>query len=295
MYSVATGGTANRVYKDSMFRDLFSMPENALSLYNTLNGSNYDDPSLVEITTLKDVMYLNIKNDVSFLIKDDLVLWEHQSSYNPNMPLRGLLYFGRLYSEWIERDRARLYSSSLLLLSRPRFAAFYNGVSDRPAHEVLRLSEAFLQGGNSKKEPCLEVVVDMYNVNEGASLELEESCEALAGYAHFVAQVREGRDNGLTPEAAVDMATERCIADGVLSAYLTSRRAEVKDMFLTEYDQELHERVLREEGRAEGREEMREEMLARVSALVRSGALDIDTACSGFSLSRDELAPLVRD
>lgn len=294
MDDVRNGTTAKRGHKDSMFRDLFRIPEHALSLYNALNGTSYDSPGDLEITTLEDVIYLNMKNDVSFLIGDELVLWEHQSTYNPNMPLRGLQYFARLYSAWVDaHDGHDLYGTKLIPLPRARYVVFYIGRCRRRQHEVLRLSDAFPHAEATDGGTALEVVAEVYNINEDMLGDLGEACSVLAGYAHFVALVRRARENGRTLDQAVDEAMASCIAEGVLEEYLRKRRAEVKDMFLTEYDQERHERCLLEEGRREGREEgqseSRKRFLDRAAGLVRAGELTLADAARIFGFAEEDI------
>ena len=117
----------NKKYKDTVFRKLFGENKgNALSLYNAVNHTSYTDPDDLEYTTLEDVIYMKYKNDVSFLVDKTLSLYEHQSSYNPNMPLRGFLYYADLYRKLIHRSE-RLYSKHLLKIPRPHYIVFYNG------------------------------------------------------------------------------------------------------------------------------------------------------------------------
>lgn len=133
--------SANRSHKDTVFRDLFGTQEhkaNTLSLYNALSGKNYDDPDLLEFTTLDDVLYMSVKNDISFLIDDTMILWEHQSTHNPNMPLRGLTYFARLYTAWVERQDRSIYGHTLIELPTPRYFVFFVGEEDRPDKETMR-------------------------------------------------------------------------------------------------------------------------------------------------------------
>ena len=232
---------ANRNHKDTVFRDLFGTEENranALSLYNALRGTSYDDPSELEITTLGNVIYMGVKNDVSFLIGDETVLWEHQSTYNPNMPLRGLSYFAHLYTKWVEEKGYSAYDYRRIPLPRPRYAVFYIGREERPDCEVVRLSDAFMSEDAGDRQDALEVTATVYNVNEGHNEGLASACSALAGYARLVATIREGRSRGMGADDAVDWAIRRCIDDGVLADYLSRRRAEVKDMLLTEFDME---------------------------------------------------------
>lgn len=281
---------AKRDHKDTLFRDLFKDPEHALSLYNALNGTAYDNPDDLEVTTLEDVIYINMKNDVSFLIGGELVLWEHQSTYNPNMPLRGLQYFARLYSAWVDSyDQYDLYGKQLIPLPRARYIVFYNGEDERPQRECMRLSGAFPQKGAAAPGESLEVVAEVYNINEDMLGGLGEACPVLAGYAHFIALVRRARDNGCTLSLAVDEAVETCIDEGVLVGYLRRHRAEVKDMFLTEYDQERHERCLREEGRKEGQSESRKRFLDRAVGLVRAGELTLADAARIFGFAEEDI------
>lgn len=308
-----------RTFKDSVFCDLFGSEErkeNALSLYNALNKTSYDDPESLELTTIGNVIYMRVKNDVSFLIGNEQVLWEHQSTHNPNMPLRGLLYFARLYESWVHKNEKDIFSGTRINLPRPAYVVFYIGAEDRPEREVLRLSDSFMTTDADDEEPVLEVLATVININEGKNRELADACKVLADYAHFIALVREERENGRGSSDAVDNAIERCISEGCLADYLGRRRAEVKDLLLTEFDQELHDRTLREEGRAEGREEgrvegheegfkegrvegreegraeNREEMLKKLSALVVSGELSVERLTATFGLSEEEVMRL---
>ena len=87
----------NRQYKDRLFKLIFRDKKDLLQLYNAVNNTEYDNPEDIEVNTLEDVIYMGMKNDVSFLLTDILNLYEHQSTFNPNLPLRGLLYFARLF------------------------------------------------------------------------------------------------------------------------------------------------------------------------------------------------------
>ena len=273
--------TVTRAYKDTVFKDLFGSEERkeyTLSLYNALAGTDYDDPSILELTTLSDVIYLNVRNDVSFLISDETVLWEHQSTRNPNMPLRGLIYFGRLFARYVEERGLNVYGSRLVHLPTPRFVVFYNGVGNAPAEGLLRLSDSFASEGD------VEVRARVVDINAGSGAEALERCEPLAGYAELVARVRK---NGATMEfgKAVDTAVSSCIQDGVLSGYLTPRRAEVKDMFMTEYDEDRVHEWYREEGREEGREEA---TLKSVSAIMKSMGLSAEQAMDALDVSQGD-------
>ncbi len=201
---------ANRKVKDSVFRDLFGSPErkeNALSLYNAINDSSYDDPSQLELTTIEGVIYMGHKNDVSFLLEDELVLWEHQSTFNPNMPLRSLSYFASLYDKYLAKLKLDAYGTRLITLPTPRYFVFYNGTANRPSKETLRLSNAFRNGPGD-----LEVMATVLNINEGFNRQIMEACDALRGYAHLVSLIRSfGATMNL--DDAIHAAVQQCIAD----------------------------------------------------------------------------------
>lgn len=174
------GIAANREYKDRLFTFIFGKEENRpylLQLYNALNGTSYTDPSELEITTLQDVIYIRQKNDISFLLDSELSLYEQQSSYNPNMPLRGLMYFSALYRQFLSRQGTDLYSSSLVKIPSPRYVVFYNGLRELPDVSKLRLSDAFEIPNESGE---FEWTATVYNVNAGAEFrhygELRSAC-----------------------------------------------------------------------------------------------------------------------
>ena len=151
-----------RTYKDSLFRMIFQDRAALLSLYNAINGSHYEDLQGLKITTLEDVIYLGWKNDVSFLIQDVLNLYEHQSTWNPNMPLRGLFYISSLYQGYVKENDLDLYSSALLKLPVPRCIVFYNGTHQEPDQMELRLSDSFIK---KEEDPCIECTVLILNIN----------------------------------------------------------------------------------------------------------------------------------
>ena len=177
--------TANRKYKDTVFRMLFSDKVNLLSLYNAVNDSNYTDPNQLEIVTLENAVYMGMKNDLSFLIDTSLFLYEHQSTYNPNMPLRDLFYISSEYQKLV--DKKTLYSSQLQKIPAPSFIVFYNGTERQEDSWVNYLSEAF---ETSPDEPNLELKVITLNINEGHNPKLMEQCQTLREYAQYVAKVR---------------------------------------------------------------------------------------------------------
>lgn len=256
----------NRKYKERLFLRVFRDRKDLLSLYNAVNGTSYTDSEQLEITTIEDVIYMGFKNDVSFMIGNVLNLWEHQSSYNPNMPIRGLSYFSRLYQKYIEQHGINIYSSRLKELPDARYIVFYNGRKEEPDRTELRLSDAFTRrqmtslksgakGEPANQESCLEVKAIMLNINYGKNRELMEQCQRLKEYAQFIAQIRELQDTGIPVEEAVESAIDYCIRQGILEDILSEHRAEVIAVFLTEYDAQAHMEMEREEWTQKGREE----------------------------------------
>ncbi len=239
----------NRNYKDTLFRMVFREKKELLSLYNAINGTHYEDPEELTITTIENALYMGFKNDVSFIIEDVMNLYEGQSSWNPNMPLRGLFYISSLYQGYLKRNHLDLYSSVQLKLPMPQYIVFYNGSKEEPDRQVLRLSDSFTKNG---KEACLECTAIVLNINYGRNKELLNTCSKLHDYACFVSKVREYLKEGLVLAEAVDRAVLYCIENDVLKELLEVHRTEVKQVILEEYDEELHMKTLYEEGMAAG-------------------------------------------
>ena len=166
-----------RNFKDSLFRLVFHGKEELLSLYNAVNGSSYTNADDLEINTLEDVVYMGMKNDVSFLFAHYLNLYEAQSTSNPNMPLRGTIYFGDLLKGWIESNHLDMYSEKQIMIPKPKFLVFYNGLKKEPERRILRLSDSF-EGGQDE-EAALECTAIMLNINYGYNQKLMEKCQTL--------------------------------------------------------------------------------------------------------------------
>ncbi len=241
---------AVRNYKDTVFRMLFSDRKNLLSLYNAVNQKAYQNPDDLEIVTLENAIYMGMKNDLAFIIDTNLYLYEHQSTYNPNIPLRDLFYICNEYQKLV--DKKSLYSSGLIKIPAPNFIEFYNGsqvISDKTEH---RLSSSFehLSG-----EPRLELIVTVLNINDGHNSELMHHCDTLREYSQYVARVRSYAATAPLDQA-VQRAVDECIQEGILADFLSRNRAEVISMSIFEYDKELEEKKLRkaeyEAGFAEG-------------------------------------------
>ena len=273
--------TTNRNYKDTVFRMLFSDRKNLLSLYNAVNQSNYKNPEDLKIVTLENAIYMGIKNDLAFIMDTNLYLYEHQSTYNPNMPLRDLFYICSEYQKLV--DKKSLFSSTLQKIPAPNFIEFYNGSTVISDCTELRLSSAFecLTG-----EPKLELIVTVLNVNEGHNADLMQHCSMLKEYAQYVARVRHYASD-MPLNQAVKRAVDECIREGILAEFLARNRNEVISMSIFEYDKELEEKKLRkaeyEYGFAEGEKHAAIETAKRMLK-TNNFSLEEIAAFSGVSL-----------
>ena len=242
--------TANRKYKDTVFRKLFSDRKNLLSLYNAINGTAYMDASQLKIVTLDNAIYMGMKNDLAFIINTNLFLYEHQSTYNPNMPLRDLFYISGEYQKLV--DLKSLYTSTRLRIPTPNFIVFYNGTEKNEDRWVEYLSESY---ENMSGEPNLELKVIILNINVGHNKKLMEECQTLREYAQYVAKVRRYSEE-MELNTAVECAVSESIQEGILKEFLQKNRAEVIAMSIFEYNEEEEKRKLRkaeyEAGMAEG-------------------------------------------
>ena len=236
---------ANRKYKDSVFVDLFSedekAKENFLSLYNALHDTDLDLSCPVENIRLDNVMYMNIINDVSCLVDDKIIiLAEHQSTINENMPLRFLQYIGRLY-EKLQAPSDR-YLRKLSKIPTPEFYVFYNGLDDYPEITILKLSDAFITKPDSLP---LELEVKIYNINKSKGAEVLSRCKTLDEYSLFIEEVRSQIQ--LDPENGFTNAVKICIEKGILKEYLQRKSREVINMLIAEYDYDTDIAVQRKE------------------------------------------------
>lgn len=240
---------ANRNYKSSIFELIFQGKKELLELYNAINGTTYQNPEDLEINTLENALYISMKNDLSFVLDLRLNLYEHQSTINPNMPLRDLLYVSNIYSGMI--DERKIYNKKLIRIPTPQFIVFYNGVEDQPERQELKLSNAYTVKG---EKIALELKVLVLNVNLGKNEALMDACKSLKDYAIYVDKVRQYRKR-MSLEDAIDQAAEECIEEGVMTEFLNRNRKKVKELSILEYTAEQAIAYSWEDGREEGREE----------------------------------------
>ena len=229
----------NREYKSSLFTYMLSHKEYALQVYNVLNNSNYTNPEDVEITTLENVVFINIKNDVSFVLDNIFNLYEHQSTYNPNMPLRSLFYVSDSYDRMIKERNLNIYGSKLINIPTPKCVVFYNGEKEYPDKMILNLSDAF---ENKSTESDIELRVTMLNINYSHNKELLDKCEVLRGYSLYNEKFREyNKLEEVNKTEAANKALDYCIEHNVLADFFKKRRNEVVGMIL-EYTAEQAEK-----------------------------------------------------
>ena len=268
--AVAIPASGKRNYKDLVFRKIFHDKEKLLSLYNALNHSQYEDPELLHITTLENAVYLSLQNDLSFVVDFDLWFFEHQSTLNPNMPYRFLLYLASEYSKLNTDDL--LYSNKLQMLDTPHFVVFYNGTDPLPEYSTLKLSSAYR---NKEEAPQLELQVQVININLGFNAELMDACQILKEYAQFVAEVRK-QAKVYPNRQAIVQAVDVCIKKDILKEFLLENKKEVIDMVFFEYDAEAEKRVIYRDGVEEGR------------------AKSIVQLCKTFGMSKEDITYRLR-
>ena len=248
--------TINRTYKDRLFKIIFEDKKELLSLYNALTGKNYQNPDELEINTIDDVIYMHLKNDMPFILDDWQNLFEQQSTFNPNQPLRGFFYFADLYK--VKYFGKKIYSTRLLKIPTPQYIVFYNGTTSMPDRKELRLSDAFQQ---PTAQPDIEVVAHMLNINYGHNKELMERCRKLKEYAQFIDIIRHYlRENKQwSNEQAISKAIDDCIQNNILRDILQKERLRVMASILSEFDEVGYKEMIRQEAYEDAYEEAYEE------------------------------------
>ena len=240
--------TVNREYKSSIFAMLFQDKAKLLELYNAISSTEFTDPDLLKIVTLENAIYMGLKNDLSFLVLEiRLYLYEHQSTPNPNMPLRDLLYVADEFSD-LTKDM-NLYGSRKIRIPAPHFFIFYNGEEERPDRDVLKLSDLYYE---KEEDPSLELKAIALNINKGHNPELMETCQTLREYAEYTDRVRQYAKE-MPLEEAVERAITECIREGILEDFLKKNRAEAMKVSIYEYDAQKHIEMEREDSYQAGR------------------------------------------
>ena len=240
-----------RTYKDSVFVTIFHEKAKLIELYNALFDTNYDESAPIDIVTIKDVLFRTLKNDVAFVLGGRfVVLVEHQSSINENMPLRDLMYISTVLKRMI--DTTRLYREKRLMIPRPSFVVLYNGTKDFPAYRELRLSDSFLGEKEKDEEDALQLIVKVYNINTEKNSEVLGRCETLRQYSRFVEIMRSYKeDSELTNDVIVEV-LDKCRKEGVLTEFLDKYGTEIVEMLFKELTREEDLEISRLDGYEEG-------------------------------------------
>ena len=280
----------NREHKDRLFRLIFADEKNkanTLALYNALNDSSYENEEELEITTLEDVIYIRMKNDLSFVIADSMNMYEQQASHNPNMPLRGFLYFASLYEKFLSKNKLSLHVKTLVKVPAPSYIVFYNGTENRPAVEELFLSDAFQK---PIKQGSFEWTAQVINLNHEGNRELLEKCKPLRDYTMLVSRIQKYQKT-MSQKEAVDKAVSECIREGILSEFLSAHRVEVLQVYLAEVDEEVLRKNLKEEGYNEGFEDGELSVINRLIETKVKAGKSVEQIAVEIELSVDEVLP----
>lgn len=256
--------TINKKYKDRLFCSIFKEKKKLLSLYNAINGTNYNNEDALTVTTLDNAIYMTMKNDVSFLIYGILNLYEHQSTWNPNMPLRDFLYIANQIKKIIDEKKADVYGSKLVTIPTPQAIVFYNGLEKHPERQILKLSDSF---ENKEKKGCMEFECLVLNINYGNNKDVLKKCKSLMDYSILIDKIRTYEKQIPIFEEAVEHAIKECINENVLAEYLRTNQSEVKNLILSEYDEQQHieneKRWSFEEGLEEGLKQTRKNLISK--------------------------------
>ncbi|MCI9353900.1 MAG: hypothetical protein HFE58_03720 [Firmicutes bacterium] len=290
----------NRKYKDSLFTRLFSEEEQLRQLYNVLKGTNYGTDTKIEVITLDDVLFMGRKNDICFKIDHQIVvLLEHQSTINENMPLRFLIYVAREYERLI--DNKALYKTTLIKIPTPEFYVLYNGIRKYPNEKILKLSDAFITDIHNTK---LELEVKVININYEQNQPFLQQCHRLQEYSYFIFEVKQNQKKGMSFECAVKNAIKSCIKQNIMAKFLQINGSEVLNMLMTEFDIDVAREAWLEEGEQKGIKigeqkgikigEQRGELKKQQEIAKKLiGVLDIEVIAEKTGLSIEEVKKLI--
>ena len=272
-----------RTYKDRVFRLLFKEKSRLLELYNALNNTSYTSEENLVVNTLENAIFMKMKNDVSFIIDCDMCLYEHQSTYCPNMPLRGFLYFADLLK--IHIKDADLSVPKRIMIPVPEYIVFYNGTERKEEEFTQRLSDSF----EDQREGCMELTVRTININYGHNRELMKKCKPLADYSYFIATIRRNLESQPIQQA-VKEAVETCIKQNILRDFLIEQKAEVIAMSIYEYNEDYVKKTLYQEGYDLGKTDgvtlgQNEMLLKNVDSVMKNLHIDLEQACRTLNIS----------
>ena len=238
----------NRKIRDTVFCHYMSTPAHLLELFNALNGTDYKNPTNININTLEGSFFSNIKNDISFMMDNlVIVLIEHQTTINPNMPLRFLSYLDELYRRIINTQNHKIYGNELIKIPAPEFYVFYDGEDTSFDQQILKLSDAFKSPSEN-----LELIAHVYNLADGKTENLKQNCFSLREYSIFSNRYKYYRKQKLTIDESVREAVHYCLEHNIMADYLKNNESEVIDMFGFEWNEREEKEALLKSGEAHG-------------------------------------------
>ena len=282
------------MYRDHLFIAIFGKENERskrwrLELYNALNDSSYSDPDELELNTLENVLFIKMHNDVSFLIDSQMTVYEHQSSPNPNMPLRGLLYFAQLYQKYISGEKIKLISENLKKVPNPNFFVFYNGKAERPERYDLHLTDAFIADDTTGDYQWTAHVI---NINENQNISLQKKCKPLYDYIRFISRINYNKSEKKLPvEAAVKEAVDWAIEQNFLEGYIREQKEEIIGMLLEEYDEQACIETWQEDGFIKGQQQ---KAVDAAKNLLKMNILTPEQIAHGIGLSVEQVLELQR-
>ncbi len=287
----------NRTYKDVLFDKIFSDKKAILELYNAIAQTDYKDESALSINTIKRAVFLGIENDKSFIIDDILNIYEHQSTVNPNMPVRGLMYLSELYRQYIYENQLDIYGSKQVSLPQPVYIVFYNGEREQPERQIISLKSAFNEILSTLND-FLDFKAVMLNINYGYNQELMEHCKPLKEYAIFVDTIRKYLKTENEPAIAAKRAVEECIEHGILKDILLKEKGVIEDMITVCYDEEIHKmreaEYNQELGEERGKEIGKQLGKQQIVKKMYSAGMSIEQIIAITELTKEELEKLLQ-
>ena len=277
--------------RDTLFCKYAGTASNLLAISNAIRGTNHTDASRIQINTLQGSFYSNLKNDISFVL-DTLIMMliEHQTTLNPNMPVRLLNYVAELFKIYLEPEKRKMYSSSLIQIPAPEFYVFYDGDDTSFERKILKLSDAFKAPSDK-----LELIVHVYNLATGKNEALKSICKPLREYSTFSNHYKMLRQQGLAIDEAVRDTIRYCIDNNVMKDYLLHNESEVINMFGFEWNEKEEREALLEAGEARGIAIGRASgRIDSVRELLTKGILTMDAVIASGCYSNEELAAIAK-
>lgn len=284
---------SNREHKSTVFTSYFGIAENAASLYNGLNCETHVQPEDIVFETLEGVLYMARKNDLAFTAKQKiLVIGEHQSTVNFNMPIRSAIYYGRTMEKIIPPKQ--IYRTRKIAIPTPEFYVSYNGRTPQPAEQMLHLSDSYLESTNN---PMLELKVKVININLSANHPILQKCHALYEYSSFIQKIYDYIKLGNNRDIAIACAMEECVHNGVMADFINQHGSEVRNMLFEEFNLEDAKQEWYAEWYAEGMEAGIERGIERgMERGIRQGVVQgFIKACRDLDIAREEVLARVRN